>query len=97
MAWTLVQRWFGNKGSKGEAKDRLLEVLLLDRFGLTQEKKEALRKDILEVISRYVPIDPERVKIDFQRERAPDEVIFNANAPVRPERRAAEAPKQPAG
>src|SRR6185436_16227150 len=64
MAWgTLVQRWFGNKGSAGLAKDRLQVVVMYDRLGLSAEQMEALRKDIMETISRHVAIDSERVKI----------------------------------
>jgi cell division topological specificity factor len=95
MAWgTLVQWLWGNKGSKGEAKNRLQVVLVYDRLGLSGEQMEALRKDILETISRHIAIDPEGVKIDFQHEHSPAEVVINA--PVR-RMRSSEAPKQPAG
>jgi cell division topological specificity factor len=95
MAWgTLVQWFWGNKGSKGEAKNRLQVVLVYDRLGLSAEQMETLRKDILETISRHIAIDPEGVKIDFQHEHTPAEVVINA--PVR-RMRASEAPKQPAG
>jgi cell division topological specificity factor len=91
MAWTLVQRLFGPKGSKGEAKNRLQVVLVYDRLGLTGEQMEALRKDIMETISRHIAIDAEGVKIDFQHEHLPTEVVINA--PIK-RRAATEAPKQ---
>ena len=48
MTWTeIVQRFLGGTGSKTDAKNRLLLVLQEDRLGLTPEKKEALRRDIL--------------------------------------------------
>ncbi|MEW6298452.1 MAG: cell division topological specificity factor MinE [Thermodesulfobacteriota bacterium] len=96
MSWgTLVQRLFGGKGSKEEARNRLQMVLVLDRLGLTSEQMEALRKDILETISRHIPIDSERVKIDFVHQHTPAEVVINA--PVRRVRPTVEAPKQSAG
>jgi cell division topological specificity factor MinE len=96
MSWgTLVQRFFGGKGSKEEARNRLQMVLVLDRLGLTAEQMEALRKDILETISRHIPIDSERVKIDFVHQHIPAEVVINA--PVRRGRPPVEVPKQSAG
>jgi cell division topological specificity factor len=96
MAWgTLVQRFFGNKGSKDQAKNRLQIVLVYDRLGLSAEQMEALRKDIMETISRHIAIDSERVKIDFLHQHSPAEVVINA--PVRRSRPSAEAPKQPVG
>lgn len=91
MTWTLIQRWFGTKGSKGEAKNRLQVVLVYDRLGLTSEQMDALRKDIMETISRHIAIDPEGVKIDFQHEHFPTEMVINA--PVK-RRGHPETPKQ---
>ena len=55
------------------------------------EQMEALRKDILEAISRHISIDVDRVKVDFQHQQNPAEVVINA--PVRRTRRPAEEPK----
>ena len=91
---TLVQRFFGAKGSKDEAKGRLQVVLAYDRLGLSFEQMEALRKDIMEAISRHISIDADRVKIDFLHQQNPAEMVINA--PVRRARRPAdEQPKQP--
>ncbi|MGH8010781.1 MAG: cell division topological specificity factor MinE, partial [Candidatus Binatia bacterium] len=98
MAWgTLVQRFFGGKEGKSKnlAKDRLQVVLVYDRLGLSAEQMTALRKDILEAISRHIAIDSERVKIDFLHQHTPAEVVINA--PVRRVRAHAEAPKQSTG
>ncbi len=91
MAWTFVRQLFGVKGSKGEAKNRLQVVLVYDRLGLTGEQMEALRKDIMETISRHISIDPEGVKIDFQHEHSPTQL--HIDAPVK-RRAGAEAQKQ---
>jgi len=92
MSWgTIVQKFFGVKGSKDEAKGRLQIVLAYDRLGLSAEQMEALRKDILEAISRHISIDVERVKVDFLHQQNPAEVVINA--PVRRMRKPAEEPK----
>src|SRR5262245_54796858 len=88
MAWgALVQRFFGPKGSKDEAKGRLQIVLAYDRLGLSADQMEALRKDIMETISRHVAIDVERVKIDFLQQH-PAAVMIEA--PVRAKRSGAD-------
>jgi cell division topological specificity factor len=93
MTWgTLVQRLFGNRGSAEQAKDRLQIVLVYDRLGLSADQMEALRKDILETISRHIAIDTEKVKIDFLHQHTPAEVVINA--PVRRARPPAETQKQ---
>ncbi|MGE0825294.1 MAG: cell division topological specificity factor MinE [Candidatus Binatia bacterium] len=74
---TLVQRFFGTKGSKEEAKGRLQIVLAYDRLGLSSEQMEALRKDIMVTISRHIAIDGERVQVDFLQEY-PAKVVINA-------------------
>jgi cell division topological specificity factor len=92
MSWgTIVQKFFGTRGSKDEAKGRLQIVLAYDRLGLSAEQMEALRKDILEAISRHVSIDVDRVKVDFLHQQNPAEVVINA--PVRRTRRPAEESK----
>jgi cell division topological specificity factor len=91
MAWgALVQKFFGTKGSKDEAKGRLQIVLAYDRLGLSADQMEALRKDIMETISRHVVIDTDRVKIDFLQQH-PAAVMIEA--PVRPKRSTGEGAK----
>ena len=76
---TIVQRFFGAKSSsKDEAKGRLQVVLAYDRLGLSPDQMEALRKDIMETISRHITIDADRVKIDFLHQQTPAEMVINA-------------------
>lgn len=91
MAWTFVRQLFGVKGSKGEAKSRLQVVLVYDRLGLTGEQLDALRKDIMETISRHISIDPEGMKIDFLHEHSPAQI--HIDAPVK--RKAGADPQKP--
>ena len=58
----------GRKQSAKNAKERLQLVLIHDRTDMTQIELEALRDDILAVISRHVDIDPGAVRIDVERE-----------------------------
>jgi len=91
MSWgALVQRFFGPRGSKDEAKGRLQIVLAYDRLGLSADQMEALRKDIMETISRHVAIDIDRVKIDFLQDPPPK---FMIEAPVRRKRLGGEEAK----
>jgi|GEM_PF-3431344 len=84
MSWgALVQKFFGAKGSKDEAKGRLQIVLAYERLGLSAEQLEALRKDIMETINRHVSIDTDRVKIDFLQQYP---TMVTVEAPVRPKR-----------
>jgi cell division topological specificity factor len=86
MSWGgIVQRFFGTRGSKDEAKGRLQIVLAYDRLGLSADQMEALRKDIMETISRHVAIDTDRVKIDFLQQNPASPAVM-IEAPVRSRR-----------
>lgn len=70
----LFERLFGRttgKGSGNKAKERLQFILVHDRINLPPERMEAMKQEILAVISRYVAIDSENVDFALQkRERA---------------------------
>jgi len=55
------------RGSGQQAKDRLQFVLLHDRLNMSPERMEAMKREILGVISKYVSIDSENVDIALQR------------------------------
>jgi len=56
------------KSSAQSAKERLQLVLIHDRTDLNPAELEALKDDILAVISRYIDIDNEAVQIGVERE-----------------------------
>jgi len=56
-------------------------VLIHDRTDMTQSELEALRDDILEVISRHVDIDPDAVRIDVERKGREQRLV--ADIPLR--------------
>lgn len=48
--------WFRQRrGSAQRAKDRLLAAIVYDRFWLAPEEEEAMRKEVVEVLRRYLP------------------------------------------
>ncbi|MBE0690429.1 MAG: cell division topological specificity factor MinE, partial [Anaerolineae bacterium] len=55
------------RGSGQQAKDRLQFVLLHDRLNMSPERMEAMKREILDVISKYVSIDSDNVDIALQR------------------------------
>lgn len=61
--------WFFNKKKSSQvAKDRLKLVLIYDRAGTTANTEiiEMMKKDIMDVISKYVVIDEQEFEMDFK-------------------------------
>ena len=54
--------------SSQAAKERLKFVLVHDRADMTEETMEKMKNDIIDVISKYVNIDPNDVVISFNHE-----------------------------
>jgi cell division topological specificity factor len=65
----LLQRLRGETSSAAEAKSRLQFVLVHDRADLPPGKLEALKDELIQVLSRHVEIDPRTVQISLTRER----------------------------
>lgn len=74
-----------DRKSASQAKERLKFVLIHDRVDLTPDKMEALRDELMGVISRYVEIDKEAVHITMQQEGREQRLI--ADIPLKPARR----------
>jgi cell division topological specificity factor len=86
MILDLIERLFGRSGRSGEdARRRLKLVIANDRSGLSPEMLEAMRQDILEVVSRYVEIDSEEMELSLESDQRMTALI--ANLPVRRVRR----------
>lgn len=66
MEW--MKRFFGAPTSSSTAKDRLRMVLMTDHLALAPEIIENMKRDLVDVISRYVEIDKEKVEVNFERE-----------------------------
>ena len=67
--------------SAGTAKERLKMVLINDRTDLTSGAFDKLKDEILQVISRYVDIDPDTVTIEMTQEGREQRLV--ADIPVR--------------
>jgi len=78
---SFFDRFTGRTRSAKSAKERLQLVLIHDRTDMTQVELEALRDDILAVISRHVDVDPEGVRIDVEHEGREQRLV--ADIPLR--------------
>ena len=83
MILDLIDRLFsrGSRQSGMDAKRRLKLVIANDRSGLSPEMMEAMRRDIVEVVSRYVEIDPAEMEFSLESDQRMTALI--ANLPVR--------------
>ncbi len=77
-----LERLFGHEGkSAQQAKERLKLVLIHDRTALTPDMMEKMKNELLTVISRYVEIDPELVRISMSQEGREQRLL--ADIPLR--------------
>jgi cell division topological specificity factor len=73
--------WTNNTSSRDEVKRRLKLVLAHDRTGLSPQELEEMRKEIIEVISRYVELDTEDFVFSIENKERSSALI--ANLPIR--------------
>lgn len=67
--------------SKDDAKQRLKVLLIHDQVDLTPAQLDAMKDEIMEVISRYVDVDLENVELRLNREDG--QVALVSSIPVR--------------
>lgn len=67
--------------SKDDAKQRLKVLLIHDQVALTPAQLEAMREEIMDVISRYVEVEDDRV--EFRLSREDGSISLVSNVPVR--------------
>ena len=76
-----INRIFSREPSSADkAKDRLRLVLINDRTDLSAAALENLKDDLLEVLSRYIQIDPNSMRIDITQEGRQQRLI--ADIPI---------------
>lgn len=78
LEWLTGQK---NK-SAGQAKERLKLVLINDRIDMSSDELESLKNELLEVISRYIAIDPSAVSITMNQDGREQRLL--ADIPLKP-------------
>lgn len=69
-----------NTGSKNIAKDRLKLVLVHDRASMSPEVMEALRRELIQVISKYVDVDSNNIEVELNDNN--NQATLVANIPI---------------
>ena len=80
MAGFLDKLFGGSKNSKDVAKDRLKLVFIHDRASLSPTMMENLRKDLVQVISKYLDFDENA--LDVQMAEQDNMTMLEVNIPV---------------
>jgi cell division topological specificity factor len=83
MFTELFEKLFPNlndRSSRQEVKNRLQLVLAHDRSDLTPQMIESMRREILEVVSKYVDLDADAM--DFALENSSRVTALVANLPI---------------
>lgn len=76
------ERLFGHKQSSAvQAKERLKLVLIHDRTDLAPGQMESLKNELLQVISRYIEINPDEVNISMMQEGREQRLV--ADIPIK--------------
>ncbi len=66
---SFLDKLMGKKQKSADAaKERLKLVLIHDRTDITPGQMENMKNELLQVISKYVEIDPKTVKIDMTQD-----------------------------
>lgn len=73
-------RLFKREGSSTTAKERLRLVLLSDHLSLSPDTVDALKRELIAVISRYVKVDVSLCDVSFEQQAAT--VAMHANIPI---------------
>lgn len=74
----LLQRLRGSKTTSSQtAKKRLKFAIVYDNLEVSDEVLDALKHDIIEVISRYFEIDTKGISLDIDRSDESSSLVLN--------------------
>jgi len=77
IRWALQR----SEPSKETARHRLQLILVMDRVGLAPEYMEAMKQDIIEVVSKYLVVDKDSIEVDMRRSE--DSLVLVSNIQVK--------------
>jgi cell division topological specificity factor len=74
------RKLFAPTNSSQTAKERLRLVLMTDHLSLAPDMIEAMKRDFIDVIAKYVEVDRDKIEINFeQQDKA---LAMLANVPI---------------
>ena len=78
----ILRRFFSDKeiNSKDVAKERLRLVLVHDRVNVSPQYMEAIKDDMIRVISNYMDINEQQMEVSL--EKSSNSVALVANIPI---------------
>lgn len=80
MVFDIKKIFFRKTTSGNVAKERLKILLVSDRAGCSPETLDMIKKDIINVISKYIDIDKDESTIRIEKSKTP--YLF-ANIPIK--------------
>jgi cell division topological specificity factor len=75
-----LNRLFGRQNSGATAKERLRLVLMSDHLSLAPEMIDSMKRDLVDVISKYVQVDREKIDVHFENQD--NALAMLANIPI---------------
>lgn len=76
----IFRRFFYKRHSGKIARERLKILLVTDRIGCNPATTESIKKDLINVISKYIDVDRENCVIEIHHESSP---YLMANIPIK--------------
>ncbi|MFP4016939.1 MAG: cell division topological specificity factor MinE [Halanaerobiales bacterium] len=70
-----------SENSKDIAKERLQFILIHDRIKLSPEEMKSMKKELLEVLTKYIEVDDTQIKMELDRTEGMTALV--ANFPIK--------------
>jgi len=72
-----IRRFFGEKTISKVARQRMQVVLMHDRMDIAPDIMEAVKNDIIKVLSRYMELDSQSIRVDLEQGKNYTALISN--------------------